>query len=124
MNLLLDTHAIIWVLEDNPKLSDVARSAIEDGGNTVFVSAVSVWEMSIKQAMGKLSVPNNLAEEIELLRFSQLDINFKHADLAGKLPNIHKDPFDRLLIAQAKIESLTLLSKDPWFDKYDVELKW
>ncbi len=63
----------------NPKLSAVARSAIEDGKNTIFVSAVSVLEMSIKQAMGKLNVPNNLAEEIELLRFSQLDINFKHA---------------------------------------------
>lgn len=120
MNLLLDTHALIWVLEDNPKLSSVARSAIIDGKNAVFVSVASVWEMSIKQAMGKLSMPDNLNEEIELLRFLTLNINFKQAELAGKLPNIHKDPFDRMLIAQAKLEELTLVTHDEMISQYDV----
>lgn len=122
MNLLLDTHILIWILEDNPILSVQARDAITDGKNRVFVSAVTVWEISIKQAMGKLKVPSNLEEEIELLRFTQLDINFEHAKLAGELPNIHKDPFDRMLIAQAKLERLTLVSRDGYIAQYDVGL--
>ena len=122
MNLLLDTHVLIWVLEDNPILSEQARNAIINGKNMVFVSSATVWEISIKQAMGKLSVPDNLKEEIELLRFTQLDINFEHANLAGTLPNIHKDPFDRMLIAQAKVENLILISRDRYISQYDVNL--
>jgi len=122
MNILLDTHVLIWVLEDTPLLSARAREAIIDGKNMVFVSSASVWEMSIKKAIGKLEVPDNLQQELELHRFTQLDISFEHAELAGKLPLIHKDPFDRMLIAQAKIEKLTLVSKDQYFDQYDVKL--
>jgi len=122
VNILLDTHALIWVLEDNPTLSEKAKNAITNGKNVVFISAATVWEMSIKQSMGKLNVPDNLEEEIELLRFTPLDITFEHAKLAGQLPSIHKDPFDRMLIAQAKVESLTLVSRDRIIKQYDVKL--
>ncbi len=120
MNLLLDTHVLIRALENNPTLSKPARSAIIEGKNLVFISSATVWEMSIKQSQGKLDVPDNLQEEISLHRFTQLSINFEHAQLAGKLPNIHKDPFDRMLIAQANIEKLTLVTRDKLIAQYDV----
>ncbi len=121
MNLLLDTHILIWALENNPALSDNARKLIIDGNNMVFVSTASVWEISIKQAIGKLIIPDNLLEELEAHRFTLLNINFEHAQLAGKLPLIHKDPFDRMLVAQAKIEKLTLISNDQFIAQYDVK---
>jgi PIN domain nuclease of toxin-antitoxin system len=122
MNLLLDTHVLIWALENNPMLSSIAKEAIINGKNRVFISAATVWEMSIKQALGKLYVPDNLQQELEQHRFTTLDINFEHAKLAGSLPNIHKDPFDRMLVAQAKIEKLTLISNDRYISQYEVRL--
>ena len=122
MNLLLDTHVLIWALENNPTLSNAARDAIIDGGNLVFVSSVSAWEMSIKQAIGKLNVPSNLLEEMHAHRFTGLEIGFTHAQLAGCLPDIHKDPFDRMLIAQAVVEKLTLVTRDTLIAGYDVKL--
>lgn len=122
MNLLLDTHVLIWALENNPMLSNNAREAIIDGKNMVFVSAASVWEISIKKALGKLEVPDNLLEEIELHRFTQLKINFEHAQAVGKLPNFHRDPFDRILIAQSIVEKLILVSNDRLIAQYDVNL--
>ncbi len=122
MKLLLDTHVLIWALENNPTLSNQARDAIIDGENIVFISAASTWEISIKKAMGKLKTPDNLHDEIDLHRFTALNINFEHSDLAGKLPLIHKDPFDRMLIAQAMIEKLTLVSRDKLFTQYDISL--
>jgi PIN domain nuclease of toxin-antitoxin system len=122
MNLLLDTHVLIWALENNSTLSNNARNAIIDGNNMVFVSSVSVWEISIKKAIGKLEIPDNLHQEIKLHRFTELNINFEHALLAGKLPDIHKDPFDRMLIAQAIIEKLTLVTRDTLIAQYDVNL--
>ena len=122
MNLLLDTHVLIWALENNSTLSASARNAIIEGKNLVFISSATVWEMSIKQAQGKLEIPDNLQEEINLHRFTQLSINFQHAQLAGKLPNIHKDPFDRMLIAQANIEKLTLVTRDKLIAQYDVAI--
>ncbi len=122
MNLLLDTHVLIWALENNPKLSVEAREAIIDGKNLVFVSAASAWEISIKEAMGKIEIPDNLIKEINQHRFIQLNIDFDHVRLAGKLPDIHKDPFDRMLIAQAIIEKLTLVTRDRLIARYDVNL--
>lgn len=122
MNLLLDTHVLIWALENNPMLSSDARDAIVDGKNMVFVSAVSAWEISIKKAMGKLKAPDNLEEETRLHRFTQLNISFEHAQLAGELPDIHKDSFDRMLIAQAIIEKLTLITSDSRIAEYEVSL--
>jgi len=122
MNLLLDTHILIWALENSPKLSEVAKRAIINGKNVVFVSTVSIWEISIKRATGKLDVPDNLYQEIQNHRFTLLDINYDHAQLAGNLPNIHKDPFDRMLIAQAKVEKLTLITADSYIHAYDVKV--
>jgi len=122
VNILLDTQALIWTLEDNPKLSAAAREKIIDAGNLVFVSTVSVWEISIKKALGKLKAPDTLIEEVISHRFAFLEISAQHADLAGRLPAIHQDPFDRMLIAQAKIESLALMSKDSFMQRYDVKL--
>ena len=121
MNVLLDTHILIWALENNPALSENARNAITAGRNMVFVSSASVWEISVKKSIGKLKVPDNLLEELLAHRFSLLDINAEHAQLAGELPLIHKDPFDRMLVAQAKIEKLTLISVDPHIAKYEVK---
>jgi len=120
MNLLLDTHTLIWALEDNPALSTTAREAIVDGDNIVFVSAVSVWEISIKKMLGKLDAPDTLLEEIESHRFTPLEITLEHSDRAGKLPPIHLDPFDRMLIAQAQSEQLTLVTRDVEIQKYQV----
>lgn len=121
MNLLLDTHTFIWALEGNPGLSAAAREAIIDGDNIVFVSAVSVWEISIKKALGKLDAPDTLLEEIERHRFTPLEITLEHGDRAGKLPPIHMDPFDRMLIAQAQSEQLTLVTRDHEIQKYQVQ---
>lgn len=120
MNLLLDTHVLIWSLENNLSLSDPARDAIIEGRNLVFISAASVWEISVKQAMGKLQVPDNLIEEIQIHRFTPLEINLQHARLAGRLPAIHKDPFDRMLIAQSILEKLTIVTRDQVMSQYDV----
>ena len=120
MNLLLDTHTLIWALEGNPTLSAAARGAIIDGNNIVFVSAVSVWEISIKKALGKLDAPDTLLEEIVRHRFTPLEITLEQGDRAGKLPPIHVDPFDRMLIAQAQSEQLTLVTRDPEIRKYQV----
>lgn len=122
MNVLLDTHILIWALENNPSLSKKARNAIITGGNMVFVSSASVWEISIKKSIGKLRVPDNLLEELIAHRFNLLNISAEHAQLAGELPMIHKDPFDRMLVAQAKIEKLTLISNDPMIAQYKVKL--
>ncbi len=121
MNLLLDTHVLIWVFENNPTLSDAARNAIVDGGNSVFVSAVSVWEIGIKKALGKLDTPDDLLEQVKHHRFTELAINFEHANAASNLPTLHKDPFDRMLIAQASIEKLTLVTRDGFIPEYDVK---
>jgi PIN domain nuclease of toxin-antitoxin system len=120
VNLLLDTHTLIWTLADNPELSAVACEAIVDPDNIVYVSAVSVWEISIKTALGKLEVPDTLLEEIERHRLTPLGIAFGHADCAGRLPPIHLDPFDRMLIAQAQFEQLTLVTRDSEVQKYAV----
>ncbi len=120
MNILLDTHVLIWALENNPGLSVGARDSITRAENMVFVSSVSVWEIGIKRNLGKFEAPDNLQEEIKLHRFTPLPINYDHTELAGKLPDIHRDPFDRMLIAQAIIEKLTLVTRDKLIARYDV----
>lgn len=122
MNIVLDTHVLIWALENNPVLSDKAAETIINAENMVFVSAASVWEMGIKRSMGRLETPDNLIEEIKRHRLTPLPMTMEHADLAAKLPKIHKDPFDRMLIAQAVYENLTLVTRDEWIFKYDVKI--
>ncbi|MFQ5561198.1 MAG: type II toxin-antitoxin system VapC family toxin [Nitrospinota bacterium] len=99
-------------MENYPTLSTTARKSIIDGQRLVFVSAVSVREISVKQSMGKLDVPNNLIEEIRIHRFTPLEINFEHARLAGQIPSIHKDPFDRNLIAQSIKGKLSITTRE------------
>lgn len=122
MNLLLDTHVLIWALENNPTLSSSAREAIIDGKNMVFVSSASVWEISIKQQTGKLKVPANLCDELKSHRFTELSMTIEHAWLAGALPDFHNDPFDRMLVAQATVEKLTLVTRDRLIAQYEINL--
>lgn len=123
MNLLLDTHVFLWAVDNNPNLSQKARDAIIDGNNVVFVSAVTAWEIVIKKAIGKLQVPNgDYLEELKLHRFTPLDITTEHALTVENLPPHHKDPFDRMLIAQAQVEKLTLITGDPKIKAYPVPI--
>ncbi|MCB0915734.1 MAG: type II toxin-antitoxin system VapC family toxin [Actinobacteria bacterium] len=119
MRLLLDTHALLWWLADAP-LSTVARDLIADPTNVVYVSAASGWEISVKTALGKLVAPDDLESSLTDCNFDSLPISFSHALAAGRLPPHHRDPFDRMLIAQAQHEGLTLITRDPRFEPYDV----
>lgn len=121
MRLLLDTHVLLWWLADDPSLGEEARAGISDASSSVFVSVATVWEVSIKQALGKLEAPSDLLRQIELNRFEPLSMTVSHAYTAGVLPRHHDDPFDRMLVAQAMMESLTLLSRDPRMSRYGVE---
>jgi PIN domain nuclease of toxin-antitoxin system len=122
MNLLLDTHALLWWMSSDPELSEEARAAVADDANIVFVSAATAWEMTIKKALGKLKTPDNLEAEMERNNFLPLPITIRHALAVGKLPKIHRDPFDRMLIAQAKVEGLTLVTRDENIRKYKIRL--
>ena len=122
MRLLLDTHVLLWALTDDPRLGTEARDAISDGQNAVFVSAVSAWEITIKGALGKLRVPDDLPAQLQDARFEGLDVTIEHALAVGNLPEHHRDPFDRLLIAQARVSTLTLVTHDPQVQRYDVAL--
>src|SRR5680860_438931 len=122
MNLLLDTHALIWILANEPILSAPARKAVEDPKNQVFVSAVTAWEIAIKRGLGKLRAPQNYLEALRRYRFTPLDVTSEHALAVEELPPHHNDPFDRLLIAQARCERLTLVTCDKRFRQYEVQL--
>lgn len=120
MNLLLDTHILLWALANDPALESSARDAIVDARNRVLVSAVSAWEIVIKKALGKLRAPDDLGEQLIQRRFEPLDVTIPHALAVGGLPDHHTDPFDRLLIAQARTEGLTLVTRDANVRRYDV----
>lgn len=122
MNLLLDTHVLLWWLNADPALSKKAQAAVADRKNMVFVSAVVVWEIRIKAALGKLEIPHNFKEVLESQPFEMLDITVEHAHAASDLPPHHRDPFDRMLVAQAKVEGFTLMTHDVRLKKYKVSL--
>ena len=123
MNLLLDTHVFLWAVDDNPNLSPAAREAIINGTNIVYVSAATAWEISIKRANGKLTIPeSDYLEELRVHRFMPLSITTEHALAVENLPPHHKDPFDRMLIAQAQKEKLTLVTRDRRIKNYDVRI--
>jgi PIN domain nuclease of toxin-antitoxin system len=122
MRLLLDTHVLLWWLRDDRRLPARLAKAIADPGNEVLVSAASVWEASIKAALGKLAVDGDLVDEIASNRFVELPITARHAQVAGALPRHHDDPFDRLLVAQAQLEGLRIATLDDAFAAYDVSL--
>ena len=108
--LLLDTHVVLWWLQGSDRLKDSVVVLLKDATNEVFVSAASVWEISIKQGLGKLEAPDDLLDLIEQSGFEELSISSFHAEQAGRLPLVHKDPFDRMLIAQAQAEGLILVT--------------
>ena len=120
MRLLLDTHVVLWWLADDPRLDDGVKDLI-DSEYDVFVSAVTTWEIAIKQALGKLG-PDDLPERVSSTELRDLPIRSDHAVVAGRLPPIHRDPFDRMLVAQARCEGLTLATADTTIHKYDVSL--
>ena len=118
--LLLDTHALLWALTSPDRLNEFARNAISDPSNDVFVSAVSGWEIALKSNLGKLDVPANVIEMIEATGFDHLSITFAHGVEAGSLPLYHRDPFDRLLVAQARLNDLVLVTRDNRITQYEV----
>lgn len=119
MNLLLDTHTLLWWLAGDGLSADVVAT-IADPDHVVAVSAASVWEISIKRRLGKLDAPPDVVDAIGASRFEPLDITSAHADAAGALPPHHRDPFDRMLVAQARAEGLTIVTRDPAISVYDV----
>lgn len=122
MRLLLDTHVVLWCLGDVDRLGESARRAITDGHNVVFVSAASAWEISIKRSLGKLEAPDDLEFAITKTGFRPLPITLAHARHAGELPPHHADPFDRMLVAQAGLEALTLVTRDARLGDYEVAI--
>jgi PIN domain nuclease of toxin-antitoxin system len=127
-DLLLDTHAFLWWVSDAPALSIEARHAIRDPETKCLLSLASCWEIAIKQSLGKLRMPAPLErfipEQMAVNRFQSLEIDFRHVTRVAGLPFHHRDPFDRLLIAQALEEDLTLVSSDSAFDAYGVKRLW
>jgi PIN domain nuclease of toxin-antitoxin system len=122
VRLLLDTHILLWWLADDPRLPAEAASLIADPDTDVRVSAASAWEISIKRAAGRLEAPDDLLDVVAENEFEILVITSDHAVAAGRLPPHHADPFDRMLISQAQIETLTLVSVDSRFADYEVDL--
>ena len=112
MRLLLDTHVLLWWLTDSSELSPEARTAIAEPDNLVYVSAVSIWEIVVKLNLGKLDLPADWAGVLENEAFRKLPVTWDHALEVARLPNLHRDPFDRLLLAQAKSENLILVTHD------------
>jgi PIN domain nuclease of toxin-antitoxin system len=117
--LLLDTHVVLWWLADDPELSNELKETIDEEVD-VFVSAVTVWEVAIKQQLGKIVAPVDLPERIRDSELPNLHVTADHAIAAGRLPPIHRDPFDRMLVAQSRTEGLTLVTRDKVLHDYDV----
>ena len=128
MKALLDTHALLWWLFDDPKLSSTARDLIAGAENEILVSAASAWEISTKYRIGKLPEAGDIVRALPMYmrkaRFTELGVSVDAGLLAGNLPGPHKDPFDRMLIAQARLNSLPILTIDPVFREYGVAVLW
>lgn len=125
MRYLLDTHIFIWWILDHPKLSKSFCDIIADSTSDLLFSSASAWEIVIKATLGKLSLPENAAEwirkHLDLNRITALPITVEHALMLHELPNLHKDPFDRIMVAQARCENLTIITDDQWIQKYAVK---
>jgi PIN domain nuclease of toxin-antitoxin system len=128
MRLLLDTHAFLWFITGDPKLSSTAERAIRDGTNELLLSVASVWEMAIKVRLDRLPIPQPLdsfvPRQLEINRISLLPIELQHTFEIARLPLHHRDPFDRLLIGQAMVETIPIISADDAFASYEVEVMW
>ncbi|MEA3238214.1 MAG: type II toxin-antitoxin system VapC family toxin [Candidatus Bipolaricaulota bacterium] len=128
MKALLDTHAFLWWVTDDARLSSRARAIIADGDNELFLSAASGWEMAIKTRLGKLHLPDNPAsfvfEQLRMNAIEPLAVQMMHALRVYSLPGHHRDPFDRILVAQAQVERMLIITADPQVAQYDVEILW
>ena len=128
MRLLLDTHALLWWLAGDQALSDAAREAITDPDNEVFISAASAWEIATKYRLGRLPgaavIAADIAGAVASQGFTELPINIRDGQAAGGLPPIHKDPFDRMLIAQAVTANMVIVSNEALFNAYAVARLW
>ncbi len=123
MRLLLDTNVFLWWRADDRRLSEASRTAIA-GAEAVFVSAATAWEAAIKAALGRLVYPDTIEAGVEASGFEKLGITLAHAERAGALPRHHADPFDRMLVAQALAEGLTLVTNDRTLRRYGVSILW
>lgn len=126
--LLLDTHTFLWFVLGSDRLSPNARRAIEDPANTIYVSAASVWEIAIKRKIGKLpdavQFTPTFGAYLKRRGFAELAMTVEHAEVAEELPTHHRDPFDRMLVAQARYESIPLVSNETLFDAYNIRRIW
>ncbi len=122
MTLLLDAHALLWWLADDPALGAEARALIADPNNDVLVSAATVWEIAIKRALGKLEAPAGLVAALAELGFGDVPVTAVDAERAGALPPVHRDPFDRMLVAQAHRLGAAVVTGDPVFAEYGVDI--
>ena len=121
MILLLDAHALLWALADDPMLTPAARAAIVSPANDVLVSAATIWELAIKREAGRLRAPADLTAAVLATSFNGLPVTLADAEVAAALPMHHRDPFDRMLIAQANRVGAILVTRDPAFGPYGVE---
>jgi PIN domain nuclease of toxin-antitoxin system len=128
MRILLDTHAFLWWIAGDRRLSARARKLIADGRNELLLSAASGWEVTIKIGLGRIDLPTPidpfLGEQLRLNGIEALPIQMAHALSVQRLPLLHRDPFDRMLVAQARMEKLSILTRDPQISQYDVETLW
>lgn len=128
MKVLLDTHVLLWWITDSDRLSERARQVMEDGANELYFSAGSGWEIAIKARLGKLRLPEEperfIAEQLNLNAILPLPVHMSHALRVYNLPEHHRDPFDRLLVAQAQLEDLPILTSDSIIADYDVRIIW
>jgi len=128
MKIILDTHTFLWWITDDQRLSPHAHEIMEDGKNELLFSAVSAWEMAIKIQLGRLSLPGEpevyIPDQLRQNAMHVLPIQVAHALQVANLPRHHRDPFDRLLVAQAQVEAVPILSADPNIGKYEVEVIW
>ena len=120
MDLLIDTHILLWYLLDSTRLTEKARDYLQDPANNILVSTASIWEASIKAGIGKLRIPAPLAQGVRETGFSFMPISPEDAWEAGQLPLLHKDPFDRMLIAQARLREIPVFTDDSAFSRYEV----
>jgi PIN domain nuclease of toxin-antitoxin system len=128
MRALLDTHCFLWWIADDARLSSRIRAIVAEGGNELFLSAASGWEMAIKAKLGRLHLPQEferfVAEQLDMNAIQSMPIQLSHALHLYALPDLHRDPFDRLLVAQSQLEGLPLLTNDPQIAQYPVETIW
>ncbi|MFN8374122.1 MAG: type II toxin-antitoxin system VapC family toxin [Anaerolineae bacterium] len=128
MNYLLDTHTFLWFIDDDVLLSGVAKALMEDANHQLYLSIASIWEMAIKISLGKLSLPSPyddfIAEQLEQNHISLYPILLSHANLVTKMPFHHRDPFDRLIIAQSLTDQIPIIGRDDIYDQYGVQRHW